>query len=58
MRASVHSRMRTVELDEVFASGEGGGFGPVADAELGDQVGDVGLDGAGADEEGFGDFAV
>ena len=45
-------------LDEVFAGGEGGGFRPVAHAELGDQVGDMGLDRARADVEGFGDFAV
>src|SRR5690348_9394703 len=44
--------------DELFAGGEGGGLGPVVDTELGDQVGDVGLDRAGADEKGLGDLAV
>ena len=47
-----------MSIDESSLHGTGGRLGAVVDAELGDEVRDVGFDGAGADEEGFGDLAV
>ena len=44
--------------DEPPAHRDGGGLGAGIDAELGEEVGDVGLHGAGADEERFGDLPV
>lgn len=44
--------------DEAVADGVGGGLGPAPDAELGEEVGDVGAGGVGADEERRGDLAV
>src|SRR6476620_1629537 len=59
-RGAIRAGLRTFPdgSDEVFAGGEGGGFRPVAHAELGDEIGDVRLDRAGTDEEGFGYFAI
>src|SRR3954447_9994004 len=45
-------------IDEAFTGRQGGSLGPIVDAQLGDEVGDVGLDRTGADEERLGNFAV
>ena len=47
-----------VRLDEAAAHRNDRCFGPSIDAELGKEVGDVGLHGAGADEECCGDLFV
>jgi hypothetical protein len=46
------------DLDEGIPDGVGGGFGAGADAELGEDAGDVVLDRARADEEGIGDLGI
>ena len=44
--------------DEPFAGSQGGGLGAIVDDQLGNEIGDVGLHGAGTDEERLCDFAV
>jgi hypothetical protein len=54
--APVLRRLRA--SDQMVADGQGGGLRAVAHLELGEQVGDVRLDGAIADEEHVGDLLV
>src|SRR3954452_418225 len=48
----------TAGLDQAGLVGDDDGLGPVAHGELGEEVGDVGLDGRVADDELAGDLAV
>ena len=46
------------QLDKSIADSHRGGFGAIGDLQLGKEIGNVGLHGAGSDEEGIGDFAI
>ena len=46
------------QLDKLFADGNRGGLGAIGDLQFGEEIGDMGLNGAGSDEEGIGDLAI
>ena len=53
-----NTRNRCPQLDKLFADGNRGRFGAIGNLQLGEEIGDMGLDGAGSDEESVGDLAI